>query len=451
MQSVMARIDASDLRSRLPGSQIAKTVVAAVVAYAVAGALTKGGDTLLAPLTALLVTQVTVFETLTSGLRRVVAVVSGVLIAVALAQFVYLGWWSLGLLLAAAFSVGSMLRLGDHSTEVAISAMLVFAVGGAHSTASSRIVETLIGAAVGVVFNLIVAPVRVEPAGAAVRTVADRTAQVLDRAADDLAADWSHDRARQLLQEARRLRAEVGRAEDAFADAERSLRLNPRAGRLRAVTPSLRAALAAVEHVAVAVRSLARTLAERSDGDPTNAKTLGPHDVGRRQLSAVARELASATRAFGWLAGGDINGPSGGEEDLRAALDRARAARQSVGDALAVDPRSEPRLWKLHGALLSDIDRILRELDPQAGPDASQVLRAAPPRRRWMPQQRPARTRTAVRRIAHAAKATGKATWRFADAGDATAIERQAYAARRRARTSRTVDPKRIGRIGRGR
>ena len=382
MHPVMARIDASDLRARLPGSQMAKTVVAAVVAYVVAGTLTKGGDTLLAPLTALLVTQVTVFETLTTGLRRVIAVVAGVLIAVALSQFVYLGWWSLGLLLAAAFTVGSMLRLGDHSTEVAISAMLVFAVGGAQPTASSRVTETLIGAAVGIVFNLVVAPLHVEPAGAAVRALADRTAQVLNAAADDLGADWSHDRAYRLLLEARRLRAEVGRAEDVFADAERSLRLNPRGRRLRAVTPSLRAALAAIEHVAVAVRSLARTLAERSDDDPANAKSLGPQDVGRRQLSAVLRDLATAVRAFGWLAGGDVNGPSGGEEDVRAALDRARDARHNVGDALAVDPRNEPRLWKLHGALLSDIDRILHELDLHAGagrqPSATRRAGSAP-------------------------------------------------------------------------
>jgi hypothetical protein len=53
-------------------------------------------------LTALLVTQVTVYETLTSG-GRVVTLVVGALVAVFVSHFVVLHWWSLaGVLVVAA-------------------------------------------------------------------------------------------------------------------------------------------------------------------------------------------------------------------------------------------------------------------------------------------------------------------------------------------------------------
>src|SRR6185312_13284700 len=55
---------------------------AAVAAYLVASLFSSHEQPLLAPLTALLVVQVTLFSTLTSGIERVVSVVAGVLLAV---------------------------------------------------------------------------------------------------------------------------------------------------------------------------------------------------------------------------------------------------------------------------------------------------------------------------------------------------------------------------------
>jgi hypothetical protein len=402
----------SSFRDRLPDAQTAKTVVAAVVAYAVAAGFTRSSSTLIAPLTALLVTQVTVFETLTTSTRRVVAVVSGVLLALLLSGFAQLHWWSLAVVLVASFTIGAVLRLEDHSTEVAISAMLVFAVGGSHATANARVVETLIGAAVGIAFNLVIAPTRVEPAGAAIRGLADRTAQLLAATAADLRGDWSHERAARLLADARRLRHEVGRAEDTFADAERSLRFNPRGARLRANAPSLRAALAALEHVSVSVRSLARVLADRTDDDVTNLRTLGPGDGGRQALSVLLGHLSDAVRAFATLAVDDVRAPTGGDDELLAILDRALETRRRLTDVLAVDAHDEPRLWTLHGTLLAAVDRMLRELDPRAGSEASNVPRSALPPTRWRRQQR-VMARKALTGVVHVARVGGATTKRL--------------------------------------
>ena len=104
--------------------------------------------------------QLTIFETVKSGVERVGSVVvAGVLVAVALSNFVGLTWWSLGIVIFAALVIGTILRLGDHTLEVPISAMLVLAVTGQAGTAAlDRVVETLIGAVTGVVVSFMLGP-----------------------------------------------------------------------------------------------------------------------------------------------------------------------------------------------------------------------------------------------------------------------------------------------------
>jgi len=379
----------------MPGVQTAKAVVAAVISFVAAAILTSGSRTLVAPLTALLVTQVTVYETLTSGGRRVAAVVVGVLVAVFVSHFVVLHWWSLAVVLVVAFLAGALLGLEDHSTEVAISAMLVFAVRGSHSTASTRVSETLIGAAVGVVFSFLVAPLHIQPAGAAIKSLAERIAEVLHATAVDVREEWSHDKARRSLSDARRLRHDIDRAEDAVAKAERSLRLNPRGGRFRATASSWRAALAALEHVVVSVREVTRVLTDRTEGED-DAGEAPERDV----LANLLGDLAAAVRIFGDVAVGDAAGATGHDEQLRAALGQARHTRTRLTDVLTIDVRGEPQAWALHGALTQAVERILRELDLETGPDARRVPRPVRP-----PSRKAATAAATVRAARNASRA----------------------------------------------
>jgi uncharacterized membrane protein YgaE (UPF0421/DUF939 family) len=82
-----------------------RITVAAVASYIVGTLLFPGTQPLLAPLTAMLVVQVTPVSLLASGLDRVVAVVAGVSLAVAFAAVVPLEWWSLGLLILVSITV----------------------------------------------------------------------------------------------------------------------------------------------------------------------------------------------------------------------------------------------------------------------------------------------------------------------------------------------------------
>src|SRR5690242_12708402 len=144
-------------RGRSAVSRALRMTAATVAAFVVAevGGL-HSPPPLIAALTALLVVQATLSSTLVNGAQRVVSVVSGVALAVLFVAVVGLTWWSLAALVAVSILVGQLLRLGPHLVEVPISAMLVLGVGasGAESVGGGRILETLIGAGVGMLVNV---------------------------------------------------------------------------------------------------------------------------------------------------------------------------------------------------------------------------------------------------------------------------------------------------------
>src|ERR1700740_2377927 len=133
---------------------ITRMTLTAVFAYLLALQLPGGSSrSVLAPLTALLVVQATLFHTIGTAIRRGAAVTAGVLAAVAVAAYVPFSWWVLGLLIAGTLALGIMLRLREEILEVPISAMLIFATGS-HTAATSRITETLVGAVAGLAAGL---------------------------------------------------------------------------------------------------------------------------------------------------------------------------------------------------------------------------------------------------------------------------------------------------------
>ena len=150
-----------------------RLTAAAVAAYVVATLLLDTALPILAPLTALLVVKVTLVGSVRSSVDRVASVVAGVIVASAFAAWVGFTWWSLGLLVAASILLGQLLRLRDNLLEVPISAMIVLGSGVRDAAAWERIIETLIGAGVGIAINIAMPPrVRVKDAAAVVERIA---------------------------------------------------------------------------------------------------------------------------------------------------------------------------------------------------------------------------------------------------------------------------------------
>jgi hypothetical protein len=342
---------------------------AAVAAYVAAQALgLRDPPPLIAALTALIVVQVTLTSTLINGLQRVLSVVAGVSLALLFTSVVGLTWWSLGALVSASIVVGQLLRLGPHLVEVPISAMLVLGVGfvsGAESVAAGRTLETLVGAAVGVLVNIVFPPaVQVRSAAAAVQRLAEEIAALFEAAAAGMDSTPSAELAGGWLDDARRLNRHVPRVDRALEHVEERRQLNVRAALdTRASGPGLRDGLDALEHCSVTVRGLFRTVF-----DTVRVATPDLEDFGaeaRRIHVELLQELAAVVRAFGRLLDSESTGlgPEQEEADLAAALQRLRASRSRAGDLLLADLKDHPAVWDLNSAFTMAADRMLAELD----------------------------------------------------------------------------------------
>ena len=348
-------------RGRTPGLRTAKTTLAAVLSYVVADLLNTSATPVLAPLTALLVVQLTMYETVRQGWERILSVLAGVLVAIGLASVVGLNWWSLGAVVALSLVVGRALRLGPQLLEVPISAMLVLAVTNAEDLAIERVYETLIGSAVGVLVNLVIAPpLYMQPAGDALAELADRMAAVLRGLAAQLREGWSRSAADHWLDESRALGAEVARADETLARAEQSARLNPRGRAVRRIQPRVRAALTALEHVHVSLRGLARGLLDRTYFMPVEQQAQAYGEDARRALAGVLDTAADAVWEIGEVA------RTTRPEDARRRVERQLAdleRRQArLSRLLVVDPAADPAAWQQHGAVLAAVDRLRVEV-----------------------------------------------------------------------------------------
>ena len=368
-------------RAQPTAAYIARLTVTAVLAYLLAQQLPGGSPrSVLAPLTALLVVQATLFNTIGTAIRRVAAVTAGVLAAVAVAAYVPFSWWVLGLLVAGTLALGIVLRLREEILEVPISAMLIFSVGS-QAAASTRIIETLVGAAAGLAAGLLFAPIRVQPAKEAVGELSRQMAGLLGQMAEGLAEAPDPKRAAEWLDRTRALRAEIERVDDALAEAEQSVRLNPRRLRVGDPAAGLRDGVDTLERAATDIRVLARSVADsaRIDNEHSPVKEAET----RARLAAMLTELSAAVRAYGQLLEAD---PVSADfsafaaepitEALEDHLEEAQRQQDQLADLLSTNPAGQPEGWQLRGEILSHVNRLRSELEPSHLPDPS---RAKPP------------------------------------------------------------------------
>jgi hypothetical protein len=339
--------------------------LAAVASYGAALLAVADRRPVTAALTALLIVQVTLIGTLADTFRRVLSVLVGVGIAIGVSASIGFTWWSLGALVVTAILLGQLLQLGAHLLEVPISAMVILAAGGAGSAALDRVVETLIGAAVAVVVNLVIPPsTRTRTAGEVVEAYATRLADFLDRTSRTLAdAPLPADQAYDLLRELRTITGDTAQADRVLAEAQQSRRFNPRAAGLPDPTPDLRSGLDALEHSGVALRTVIRSIADGTRGviakDEDDAEMPDADVRLRREVADLLARLARCIAAFGAL----IRFGDAHLETLGRALSATRDARARLAEHLLVDVRETTAVWQVHGSLLAAVDRLLTELD----------------------------------------------------------------------------------------
>ena len=415
------------IRSTRPALwHITRLTATATFAYLLALLIPAGTSRpVLAPLTALLVLQASLYQTIRSAMRKVLSVTVGVLVAVFVAEFIGFSWWQLALVIGGALVIGRALRLGDDLLEVPISAMLIFSSVGTHAAATGRVVDTLMGAGAGLGGGLVFAGrPQVQPARSAVGHLAGEVAGLLDRMAADLAgteradtepvlaeteladtelanigpegsgrgsADPADDdlttEAGRWLVQARALRDEIERVDDTLREAADSARLNPRALVLPSgatpvtvTTVALRGGLEALEHAALTLRGLARSVLDSAE-IATEASPVKDRET-RVQLASVLAKLGEAIRTYGRLVQLTPVGSESLESELAAELDEAHRLQDELADLLK--PRAKagrPSEWPLRGEILAHVDRLRTGLDVEAIHRASRP----PVRRRRRP------------------------------------------------------------------
>ncbi|MEO7016417.1 MAG: FUSC family protein [Leifsonia sp.] len=332
--------------TRLPILQVGKTAIAMVLAWLTASLLIPGELPIFAAIAALLVVQPSVNQSVGRAIERSIGVIVGVLIAYAIGLAFGSNSWIVLLAIVVSVVLAWVLKLTPGTaTQVPITAMLVLLLGATNADyAIARIVETIIGAVIGVLVNiLIVPPVLLGPAHASVLRLGNEIAATLDRLADALESTRTSAQLNGLLLEARLLRPMETKTAAALAQARESLTLNPRQGRHREVLDHDDELFARLRPLITRTLGMTRALHDHYD------ESL----AGEQTLRAISDELRRASHDLRLLSRDPAE--AAGEPE-------AKTAGIPVLTAPLVISTPDPRHWILLGSLLEDLRRIHDEI-----------------------------------------------------------------------------------------
>lgn len=301
---------------------------------------------LFAVIAAILVVQPSVNQSLGKAFERCVGVVVGVVLAYLVGIFFGASHWIILISVIAALFCAWFLRLGPASSvQIPISALLVLSLGvSTPDYALHRIFETILGALIGVIINvLIVAPVVLEPAEEAVGRLGKEVAAVLDSLAEVLARPSEQKERHAVLIQARLLTPMRVNAQTALSVGEESLRYNPRGFAHRHLLHRDGELLSMLAILVTRVAGMARAVTDHYD-DSLYREPIMAEIVDEMQRASHDLRLV--------IMNADLPGIS---QDLT--LSESPTLTEPL---MAINPRSEH--WVLMGSLLEDLRRIHEEL-----------------------------------------------------------------------------------------
>ncbi|HEY6800881.1 MAG TPA: FUSC family protein, partial [Agromyces sp.] len=328
---------------RVPILQVLKSAVATIAAWLVASWLIPGPLPVFAAIAALLVVQPSVNQSLGKAIERSIGVIIGVLVATGISLALGQSTWVILLAVVVAMLVAWLLKITPGtSNQVAISAMLVLALGASSPEyALNRVLETLIGAAIGIIVNaLLVPPVAVAPAREQLARLGGELAASVDRLADALEHRRSSAELGALMIEVRLLRPMRDAADAAIDAGEESLTLNPRRSVHREELVQLRELLGVLSPIVTQVIGMTRAFADHYDDALHEEPTVR---AIAEQLRRVAHDVRLAAR---------VADPE--PEPLTSVT-------PALTSALVIAPPTSGH-WILVGSLMEDLRRIHEEL-----------------------------------------------------------------------------------------
>ncbi|GAB3034442.1 hypothetical protein GCM10027052_10250 [Parafrigoribacterium mesophilum] len=329
--------------SRSPLLQVLKTSLASVGAWVLCVVLLNQPIPIFAAIAALLVVQPSVNLSLAKGIERSLGVVIGVILASGATQlFGHAMWVVLAIIVVSLLLAWALQLTPGSSVQIPISAMLVVAMGAqTPGYAASRVLETVIGAIIGLIVNVVVVPpVLLAPAHDSVTRLADGIATTLERLADGLHSRRKADVFETILVDARDLRRLKDAAGNDISKASDSLMLNPRSAKHRDVLEQDKDFLAALSILVTRVLGVARAIRDHYDAG------LSDDPVVR----SVATELSRAGHDLRLLARERSDAAGTSRTPVTAELPALTAP------LLIENPH--PDHWILIGSLMEDLRRI---------------------------------------------------------------------------------------------
>jgi uncharacterized membrane protein YgaE (UPF0421/DUF939 family) len=352
---------------------VAKSGLAAGLSWWIAAAVTDVSDPVLGALTAIVVVQVSVRASVRTALQRSAAVVLGVLLALAIGDALNLNGFTVAVLVAVSLGVAQLvLRLPPSAArQVPISGLVVLSAVASSpgSYGWERGLDTIIGAAVGVVVSLVLPASRVVDARQTLERLADSIGGVLEAMGSGLHESWSTAQTAEWRRTARTVRERlVDQANEAVGNGRDVARWNFRDRRHVDVLARYEEVMPRLERTAIGVSVISRGLDDHAHLSATTHRAMPAMGALLLALGGAVRALVhdvlGAPESGGlaaWLA--EVRGQR--ERCVRGASRRARLAIEHDQEAGADELEGE---WLSYAALLVQVDRIVGDLSAPPPP-----------------------------------------------------------------------------------
>lgn len=346
---------------------VLKSTLAATLAWMVSYYALDAPSPAFAPFSAVLIMQVTVYQSLLQSLRYLAAVAAGVAMVACLGFLGGPDLLTFVLVALVGLTIGRWPALGAQGPQVATAAFFAFSTYAAATSATEKVSQlgqiillVLIGCAIGVVVNVTVAPpMRYRSAEYGIRSLSTALGELVSDIYPVLReGELDEERCRQWRRRAEQTGGLITQARDGFRTAEESLYYNPRRllrrHRGRTSFEGYGTVLAALERSLYQVASLTRSLhqwhEEEGDRHDDRAFLLGYADF-LEALAQIAQVL------------GDLDEDSLAEQarQLRYLADEARGHCRNVTDGAsrAGLPLADPA--RPYGVLVVEATRLMEE------------------------------------------------------------------------------------------
>jgi hypothetical protein len=230
--------------------------------------------------------------------------------------------------------------------------------------AEIRVLNTLIGAGVGVAFNLIYPPaLPTRQASRAIIDAADATAAPLDAASQALAmGPINREQVQDWLDRVQSGGLRLKSATKTVASLKDSRRLNPRALGTTDIEPVLASGLDTLESCLLAIRALFTVLLTEL---PTEDRPDDPYgEELRAAFAVVLYDTADCIRAFGSLVLAEVEGhEEEAERSLDESLDILRETQTVFTELMTANFQDNKSSWLLRGSILAAVEHVLDELN----------------------------------------------------------------------------------------